>query len=296
MYDHIVVPVDGSDAATRAARHGLTLAAAFDASVDAVHVVERDALRLVRGDDDRERLQERGAAALSEVGSLAAERGQTVETTLREGRPVAEIDDFARERDADLVVVGRQGATGVSERLLGGVTAGLLGRSTAPVLVVPTAAPDDPVYDRVLLPTDGSENAAHARSHAAAVAGRTGAALHVLNVVAVQAAGGLFAAGGLNEAFVERLTETGESVVADVASDLRATAPDLDVEEAVVRTDSFDGAAAGIRDYAEDSTVDLVAMGSHGRSNLSRRLLGSVASAVVRTADVPTLVCTHETE
>jgi nucleotide-binding universal stress UspA family protein len=294
MYDHIVVPVDGSDAAARAARHGLALAAAFDATVDVLHVVERGALRRLRGDDDRERLREHGAAALAEVESLAAEAGRPVETTLREGRPVAAIDAFARERDADLVVVGRQGATGVGERLLGGVTEGLLGRSAAPLLVVPTAAPDHPDYGRVLLPTDGSENAARATPHAAAVAGRTGAALHVLNVVDVQAAAGLFAAGGLDEAFLERLTEAGEAAVADAAADLRETDPDLAVTEAVVRTESFDGAAPRICGYAETQAVDLVVMGSHGQSNLSRRLLGSVASAVVRTADVPVLVVTRD--
>lgn len=293
MYDHIVVPVDGSDAATRAARHGLALARRFDATVDLLHVVEGGALRLVRRDEETDRLHAHAEAVLGEVESLAAEAGQAVETAIREGRPVAEIDAFARDRGADLVVVGRRGATGVGERLLGGVAEGLLGRSEAPVLVVPLDASDDPAYDRVLLPTDGSENAARAAPHAAAVAGRTGARLHVLNVVALQAAGGLFGAGGLDEAFVERLTEAGEDAVAGVAADLREADPDLAVEEAVVRTESFDGAAAGIREYVAAEGVDLVVMGSHGQSNLSRRLLGSVASAVVRTADAPVLVVTR---
>lgn len=293
MYDHIVVPVDGSDAATRAARHGLALAAAFDATVDVLHVVERSALRLVRDDGETDRLHAHAEAVLGEVESLATGAGQPVETAIREGRPVAEIDAFARERDADLVVVGRQGATGIGERLLGGVAEGLLGRSAAPVLVVPTTAPDDPVYDRVLFPTDGSERAARAAPHAAAVAGRTGATLHVLNVVDIQSTAGWFSAGGLDEAFVERLTEAGEAAVAAVATDLRETDPALAVEEAVVRTESFDGAAAGIRDYVDAEGGDLVVMGSHGQSNLSRRLLGSVTSAVVRTADVPVLVVTR---
>ncbi|MFB6168722.1 MAG: universal stress protein [Haloferacaceae archaeon] len=293
MYDHIVVPADGSDAATRAARHGLALARRVDASTDFLTVVERGALSLVRGDDEADRLRANAEAVLGEAESLAAEAGQTAETAVREGRPVAEIDAFARDRDADLVVVGRQGATGVGERLLGGVAEGLLGRSAVPVLVVPAGAPADPGYDRVLLPTDGSESAARATPHAAAVAGRTGATLHVLNVVALQAAGGLFAAGGLDEAFVERLVEAGEESVAGVVADLRETASDLDVTEAVVQTESFDGAAAGIREYVATEGIDLVVMGSHGQSNLSRRLLGSVASAVVRTVDVPVLVVTR---
>jgi nucleotide-binding universal stress UspA family protein len=293
MYDHIVVATDGSDAATRAARHGLALARRFDATVDLLHVVEAGALRLARGEDETGRLRARSATILDEAAALAAE-DQSVATARREGRPVAEIAAFVRERDADLLVVGRRGATGLGERLLGGVTEGLLGRSAAPVLVVPRAAPADPAYDGVLLPTDGSENAARAAPHAAAVAGRTGARLHVLYVVDVQAAAGWFSAGGLDEAFVERLTAAGERAVAAAAADLRERAPGLDVAEAVVRTDSFDGPGPPIGEFAADRGVDLVVMGSHGRSNLSRRLLGSVTATVVRTADVPVLVARRD--
>jgi len=46
MYDHILVPVDGSDEATAAARRGLALAKDFDATAEAVYVVEQRALAL----------------------------------------------------------------------------------------------------------------------------------------------------------------------------------------------------------------------------------------------------------
>jgi nucleotide-binding universal stress UspA family protein len=293
MYDHIVIAVDGSDAATRAARHGLALAHRFDATVEVLHVVEERALRLARSDDETDRLRAQGEAILDEVAALSADHDQSVDPVLREGKPVAEIAAFVDERGADLLVVGRQGATGLGERLLGGVAEGLLGRSAVPVFVVPRAAADDPAYGRVLLPTDGSENAAAATPHAAAVATHVDARLHVLNVVDLQAAGGLFSAGGLDQAFVERLSAEGERAVEDVADEVAAIAPDLPVVEAVVQLSSFDGVAAGIRKYTADQEIDLVVIGSHGRSNLSRRLLGSVASAVLRTADVPVLLVTR---
>lgn len=75
-----------------------------------------------------------------------------------------------------------------------------------------------------------------------------------------------------------------------VVKEIGETAPDLDVSTAVERTTSFDGAAAGVREYIEDNDIDLVVMGSHGRSNLQRQLLGSVASTVLRTVDVPVLI------
>nr|WP_216824751.1 universal stress protein [Salinigranum rubrum] len=119
MYSHIVVAVDGSEQATRAARYGLDVARLFDARVDVVHVVGRRALRLTSTADEKDRLRSRGEAVLAEVEKLASERGLPVGTELREGSPAAQVAEFAAERDADLLVVGRQGATGLGKRLLG---------------------------------------------------------------------------------------------------------------------------------------------------------------------------------
>jgi nucleotide-binding universal stress UspA family protein len=297
MYDHIVIAVDGSEAATRAARRGLDIADAFDAAVTVLHVVERKALRLVRADEERRRLEERGEAALGEVRQLAADRGQSVTTTLLEGAPAVRIGEYAAEQDADLVVLGRQGLTGLGRRLLGGVTENLLHRSDVPVLVSPGTDPETAGglgYDRTLFPTDGSENAAAAVPHVAAVADRYDSAIHVLNVVDLQAAGGVFNAGGLETEFVERLEARGREAVDGVADELAAAAPDRTVTTAVERTASHSGVGAGIREYVAENDVDLVVMGSHGRSNVRRQFVGSVAATVLRSVEVPVLVVTRD--
>lgn len=297
MYDRIVIAVDGSDEATRAATHGLELAAAFDASVDVLHVVERRALRLARSADETDRLRERGEAILETVEAAASEIDQPVTTELVEGDPSVRITERASERDASLIVVGRRGLTGSGRRLLGGVAERVLHRSDVPVLVVPgtdRAAGSEDGYDRVLVPTDGSENAELATPHGVAIAREYGATVHVLTVVDLQAAGGPFDVGGLDGEFVDRLEARGADAVESVAADVADAAPDLDVETVVRRTTTANRIAAGVREYVADRDVDLVVMGSHGRSNLRGRLLGSVASGVLRTVDVPVLVVTRE--
>ena len=47
---------------------------------------------------------------------------------------------------------------------------------------------------------------------------------------------------------------------------------------------------------AEQEHVDMIVMGTHGRTGLSRLLMGSVAEAVVRRADCPVLVVKHPVE
>jgi nucleotide-binding universal stress UspA family protein len=148
----------------------------------------------------------------------------------------------------------------------------------------------EPDYSRVLITTDGSENAEMAIPYGTAIAQRYSSDVHVLNVVDFQAAGGLFSAGGLEKEFVERLEARGQDAVDSVASKIGESAPNLTVETAVERSTSFEGAAAGVRKYVNENEIDLVVMGSHGRSNLKRQLLGSVASTVLRTVDAPVLV------
>lgn len=293
MYNRIVIAVDGSEEARRAARRGLQLAQVFDATVTVLSVVEQKALQLTETSAEKTRLRERGEEALTEIEKLASEFGRPVTTTLTEGKPAVQISEYADEHDADLIIVGRQGLTGFGRRLLGGVTERVIHRSDVPVLVVSGEDAEGDVeadYSRVLITTDGSENAEMAIPYGTAIAQRYGSDIHVLNVVDLQAAGGAFNAGGLEKEFLERLDTRGQEAVDSVANKIDESVPELTVETAVERTSSFEGVAAGVREYIEENEIDLVIMGSHGRSNLKRQLLGSVASTVLRTVDVPVLV------
>jgi nucleotide-binding universal stress UspA family protein len=286
MYDHILVGVDGSEESERAARYALELASRVDASVTALHVVEETALALAAGSGEETELRRERAAVLAGIEEIADDVGHPVEDELAEGDPATRLTDRASE--ADLVVVGRQGLTGVKRRLLGGVTEQVLHHSETPVLVVPDAT-ESFAADRLLLPTDGSENAELALPHAAELARLDDGTVDVLNVVDLTEAGGSFDAGGLRPEFVERLEERGEEAVQQVADGLRAEYAGADIRTAVEQTATA-GAAAEIESYVEEHAVDAVVMGSHGRGDLKRALLGSVASTVLRSVDVPVLV------
>lgn len=297
MYDRILIAVDGSDEAKRAATHGLVLAQLLDATVDVVYVLERKSLRLTRTDGEKTRLRERSEAVLAEIEDVASSVGQPVSTAVVDGVPATEITAYAAEHDAELIVVGRQGATGLGKRLLGGVTERLLHRGDVPVLVVPRDAPTTQsaidVSD-VLLPTDGSDAADRATNHTVAIARQTRATVHVLHVVDLQSAGGAFSAGGLRTEFIERLETAGTETVDGVATTIADAEPELPVTTEVLRQTSFAGVSGGIHEYVGANDIDLVVVGSHGRSNLGRQLLGSVTSQLVRLVDVPVLVVNRD--
>jgi len=136
----------------------------------------------------------------------------------------------------------------------------------------------------VLVPLDGSPLADDALAHALAV---HDCPITVLNVVTPPDAG--MSEGGVLEAGAERrdaARERADRLVERARN--RAEAADRTVETVVESGDPADV----VVDYAERHGIDHIVMGSHGgeRSDLARRLLGTVATAVVSEAPVTVTV------
>ncbi|MFC7081631.1 universal stress protein [Halorussus caseinilyticus] len=136
MIDTVVIATDGSESVTRAVRVALDLAERFDAAVHALYVVDTgevdsspDELR----DELRDALESQGEDALDAVRDHA---DRDVTTAVREGRPAAEITEYARERDADMVATGTRGRHGENRFLIGSVAERVVRSCPVPVLTV----------------------------------------------------------------------------------------------------------------------------------------------------------------
>ncbi|MFC6787713.1 universal stress protein [Halobaculum halobium] len=136
---------------------------------------------------------------------------------------------------------------------------------------------------RVLVGVDDSEQASAALSFAADEWGD--ADLLLVTVIDPAEAGKEPGAGIPSgaEQWYERRKSEAESRLSEVAESLAVTGS--------VETDTAVGKpAAAIVTYAEDHDVDHIVVGSHGRSGITRVVLGSVAEAVVRNSSVPVTV------
>ncbi|QCJ48069.1 universal stress protein [Haloprofundus sp. MHR1] len=143
------------------------------------------------------------------------------------------------------------------------------------------------MYDRILLPTDGSEAAEAAAPDAFELAETYGAEIHVLYVVDTRTLATVDLGA---ERVLTMLEEEGDAAVERLRS--RAEDAGLDVVTAV----ESGSPASIIVDYSEDHDVDLVVMATHGRRGLDRYLLGSVAERVVRGSDAPVLTVRYVTD
>jgi nucleotide-binding universal stress UspA family protein len=136
MIDSVVIATDGSQSVTRAVRVALDLARRFDASVHALYVVdtgEIDSSPEELRDELRDALEEQGEDALDAVRDHA---DRELTTAVREGRPAAEITEYAREQDADVVATGTRGRHGENRFLIGSVAERVVRSCPVPVLTV----------------------------------------------------------------------------------------------------------------------------------------------------------------
>ncbi|MBX0323625.1 universal stress protein [Halomicroarcula sp. F13] len=134
------------------------------------------------------------------------------------------------------------------------------------------------MYDRILVPTDGSEGMSRVVAHAVELAQFHDAEVHGLYVVDT----GSYATLPVKttwDGVTEMLREEGELAL----ESLETTTGDLDVVTAIEEGSP----SKRIVEYARENDCDTVVMGTHGRGGIDRLLLGSVAERVVRSSPVP---------
>jgi len=137
------------------------------------------------------------------------------------------------------------------------------------------------MYDRILVPTDGSDEVDRAVAHAADLAAAHGAELLAVYVVNTASYGGL-----PMETSIEGITQVLENEGESALDRVREIAAERDV---AVTGRLVQGTPSREIVAAADEDCDLIVMGTHGRGGLNRLLLGSVAERVVRRSPVPVL-------
>ena len=135
---------------------------------------------------------------------------------------------------------------------------------------------------KILFPTDYSHTGDAALSLAASLARERGASLLILHVEEPPAAYG----GG---EMYYGIPEPAREDLLDMLEQVKPPGDPVECERRLVTGDP----ASTIANLAEEEGVDLIVMGTHGRTGLMRLLMGSVAEAVVRQAKCPVLTFKH---
>ncbi|WP_180112158.1 universal stress protein [Acinetobacter sp. YH12131] len=142
-YQNILVPVDGSETSFAAVAKAAELAKAFGSKITVVQVLTLDpyiAAEYITANQTNDLIERARASivkTLEETKQKFTEQGVEAETKLLEGQVIArEISNAAKELNADLIVIGSHGRTGLKKLFLGSVAQSILSEGTTPVLVV----------------------------------------------------------------------------------------------------------------------------------------------------------------
>ncbi|MFP4591365.1 MAG: universal stress protein [Halobacteriales archaeon] len=282
MFDRILFPTDGSDGADAVLAHALDLAHASEAELHVLHVADTTEYSLVRIEEEVVDVQAQAGVDVVDAAVERAEaRGIEAVGQVVRGQPYRSILAYADEHGVDLLVMPTHSRRDLGEVVLGSTTDRVVRRADVPVLTVRPEIADEVAYPyrSILVPTDGSDGATLALERALDLAVADDARLHLLSVVEtdlLDAIPGLGPDGPLEER-ARSAVDRARSRAGDAGVEVRAT-----VEEgaSVSRT---------IATYAEANGVDLVVMGTHGRSGLDRYLIGSVAERLLRITPAPVM-------
>ena len=316
MFTSIIVPLDGSSFAERALPLALAVAQRAHAPVELVHVYEPTSHTLgapvldpACDEVERGRLRERFTAL---AARLEITRHVPVTATVLDGGPAEALCRHTTGRRSALIVMATHGLGGMSRSGIGSVADAVVRQAQVPVLLVrpgavghPEAA--GPLFRRVLVPLDGSELAESVLAHALA-----------LGDAALGDATLGDAAPGIQDATAYELLTVVRSL-SDRRRSLPHRRPVHDDEDPGDRGGAVGAAerylarlaaelercgtrvhwrvvahthpARAILDHAQTTSADLIALATHGRGGLRRRLAGSVADEIMRGASTPVLIC-----
>lgn len=293
MFQHILVPLDGSRLAEAALPVTVLLSQKLGAAVTLIHVIEKDAPREIHGEHHLSQEQE----ALSYLDQAAQAFGPGVNVrrhvhTEAVANVANSIVDHTSEYAPDLIVMCAHGKGGLRDFMTGSIAQQVIGFGKTPVLLIqPDNQNTAPIkFGQFLVPLDENSEHEHGLQVAGALAKSFGATLNLLTVIHTldTLRGGRGAAGRMlphtSNALLEMEEEDACQRLTRMAGDLRQQG--LEVHCHIRRGDP----PVQVVEVAEKLKVDLIVLGTHGKTGLKAFWAGSVGPRIVNATKIPILL------
>jgi len=264
--EKLLVATDRSQFSDGAVKEAINFAKKCSSMIYAVSVLETNPEYETIGANVFEKEKAEAMAYLDSVKARATNEGLRCETILHEAAdPSQAIVDEASGKKVDMIIVGRHGRTGLMKVLMGQVAAKVIAHAPCKVLVVPKAARIE--YRNILVAIDGSAHSNAALTEAIAIAKRCGS--HLIALSAMR-------------------DETERQEAGNYANKARDLAQEEGVSaEAVTPLGrSFNA----IVETAGGRGVDLIVMGTYGKTGVKKLLMGSSTEKVIGNAGCGVLV------
>jgi nucleotide-binding universal stress UspA family protein len=291
----IIWATDGSQESERALDYAKYIAGKSGAEIIGVHVVPMPVQLLL--DNMREsnaevrewrlKIENNAAKKFEEVNEALQKTGIKFEGVILKGIPSDKIKEFAERRKADLIVMGKHGHGFFESMVAGSETVRVLKSSRVPVLAVKNKN-NKAEFKNILVPLDLSEESDSALTYALNVAQLTGATITVIFVLRLDMYAQDIPAGALElviEQSIKSLNKRAAQIKKTYESE-RGALKNIQMKTEVIHGMSE---AVTISQYAAKHNIDLIIIHTHGRTGITRFLLGSVTERVVSSAQCSVL-------
>jgi nucleotide-binding universal stress UspA family protein len=286
----ILCPIDFSEFSVRAYRHALSLAEHYRARLVAHHVVElwqhpavSFAATAALLDEYCQSLRENGKEKLREFVKKHTHNEIQPELVVDEGMAADAILAFAKEKKADLIVMGTHGRRGYDRLMLGSVTDRVMRRAPCPVLAVREPPRDSLAAEKhqghahhlnkILYCADFSVNSAAALNYAISAAEEYNAELTLMHVLE----------DSPKQAQMEQ-------AIADVTERLEKMIPPAARKALRIKTAVRVGKPyAQVIEFVVEHQIDMVCMGARGHGALDLAVFGSTTYRVMQLGPCPVL-------
>jgi nucleotide-binding universal stress UspA family protein len=275
-YNRLLVGMDGSNASLHALKESFNLSKNWVTVLTVAPSYVGD-LRIMGVSGIREKLREPCDTALARAQELADTAEALIRPLCSVGEPYECLVAEAESGSRDLIVLGVKGHSFVERALLGSVTRRVIGYTTKDVLVIPLNTSLG--WERILVASDCSPGSEVALARALALAAAYGSELTIVTAMdlPIRAQG---EALGVKDEVVRRCQDH----VVEVQR--RGEALDINIHGVVLEGQAYQV----ITKLARQEKMDLIVMGSHGHTGLTRLLMGGVTERVIGHAPCPVLV------
>jgi nucleotide-binding universal stress UspA family protein len=297
MFDHILVPLDGSSLAECVLPHAVALARAFEARVTLLRVLER-----TRADDRPESVdpldwslkRAEAAAYLSAWAGRLQEIRVASQHRLMDGAAADQVIDFVRDHRIDLIVLSSHGQGGLGGWNVSGTVQKIIHRAYVSVMIVRAYQPldgslTDLTYKRLLLAVDRSQRAECALPAAVQLSRFYRSRLLVASVISSPEMTRHRPLTVEEKALLDQITELNR---AEAVAYLKRIVPRVSSDGVEVQTRLLGGvsAAEALQDLVAREEVDLVVLSAHGSSGGGKWPYGGVAINFVAYGTTPLLI------
>lgn len=255
----VVLATDGSEHSEGAIKEAIYIAKNCGAKLSVLQVLQVNPEFATEGLEYVEKMEISCRIHFDHIRDLSADENVEIESVCRRtDKPHEIIIEEANKRNADIIVMGRRGWTGLKRLLMGSVTANVIAFSPCKVLIVPAGVVVK--SEVVMLATDGSKYSEAAEAEVLSMARRCS---HIQKFIVLSAAS---TNANLPDAKinVEKIQKDALEIGIDIEPVTAVGKP----HEVILRA-------------AKEKNCDLLVLGTYGRTGVKRLVMGSVSEKVV---------------